>query len=266
MRQFRKLIPIAIILLLSAAISSVAWASIILQEQRPAGVPESRAGCREDPMAHVYRPSRLTVVQRCAAVSGTVRRVQFDATDGNTKLWVELDAHYTHVLEPSNKGLLQVEVIPTDHPAVYIPRVGEQVTIHGALVLYKGHTKRVAIHPAWLITTAQVTGTAIARTTLEVVVDGPKAVPVGDQTRFSITVRSRVAGSLRPQPQTRLWLELRAEAGQVVRWEYALTNPLGVANLNLAGLEVPGDYTVWVYAYKGSDTGTGETAFTIRRR
>ncbi len=205
-------------------------------------------------MAHVHRPSRLTLVSDCVSASGTVAEVKFEAYDGDYKVFVVPDPQYADLLVPSNNGLLLVEVIPTDQPSVFLPAVGQHATFYGALVNDKGHDGWVEIHPAWLITT------------LDVAVNVASSVAVGDQLGISISVNSTVEGTSRPVPQVNLFLEMVSDKGTAVRWEAAQTNTLGAATLNLVSLESAGDYTLWVYASKDHETGFGKAPVTIRRR
>ena len=252
-------ILLATLLVLAASIGFLVgrWESRSAQPAT-AAVEDSFPPCRENPMAHVYRPTRLTVVSECVIASGTVERVDFVLLDGNYSILVEPDPQYAQLLAPSNKGMLAVEVTAADRPSVYIPVVGQHATFHGALVVDKSQNKRVEIHPAWLITT------------LDVTVDDPRDVPVGQSARILIEVRSIDRGTSRPASEADLFLELISLRGEAVRWEVGRTNTLGKATFNLATLEVAGNYTLRVYASKstgsGTESGIAGATFKIKRR
>jgi hypothetical protein len=222
--------------------------------------------CSPDMTTHVYRPARLARVADCVSLSGIARTVNYNPYDGDSKILVELDPQYRHLLAPSNNGLLVVEVIPTDESKVYLPNVGEHATFYGPLVLDRGHDHWVEIHPCWLITTPEIQGQLAPRTTLNVSVDAPDAVPIGEQLRMGIHVESGVDATRRPLPQVHLFIELLSAQGVMVDWAAGSTNTLGNVTLALASLVHAADYTLRVFATKGQNTGTSEVPVRITRR
>ena len=223
------------------------------QSAPPAGV-ESFPPCREDPMAHVHRPMRLAVIENCVSVSGTVEEVSSRLHDGDLWVVVVPDPEYTDLLAPSNDGVLIVEVIPTDRPSVFVPEVGQHATFYGTLVNDRGRDNWVEVHPAWLITT------------LDVTIDVPSSVPVGADMRISIDINSTFQGTSDPVSQANLFLEMVFEDGEAIWWEAAQTTTAGVANFTFTALERPGDYTLWAYGSKDHESGFASATFRIKRR
>jgi hypothetical protein len=237
--------------------------------QRAPVVPtlnESFPYCLSDTTTHVYRPERLTPVAECVSISGIARNASYNSYDGDSKILVEPDPQYRHLLAPSNSGLLVVEVIPTDEPKVYLPKVGEHATFYGPMVLDRGHDHWVEIHPCWLITTQEIQGQLTPRSTLDVHVDAPEAVAVGQQLRMSVRVESTASGARQSVSQAHLFIELVSEQGVMLDWAAGSTNTLGNVTLSLASLVHATDYTLQVFATKGSDTGTAEIPVRITRR
>jgi hypothetical protein len=256
-----------IMLLLAVSITSVfLWRDSMLQAQPLAAVAASVPSCRAKPLAHVYEPKRLIVLSACASVSGIVREVKYNPGDGDLNIKVDLDAQYADLLVPSNEGLLVAKIIPPDQPFVYIPGAGEHATFYGALVQNKMRENAVELHPAWQITTAQVISALVSRSTLDVAIDTPDSVPVGDALPIKITVLSVAGGVARPATGVRLFVEIVSSKGNAVRWDTTSTNQLGLANVNLIALEGPGNYTIWVYAVDGRESGVAQTPLKVSRR
>jgi len=133
----------------------------------------SMAGCGDGLWPHVYKPSRLIVLQDCATVTGTI----VDATngkksdgarhekDGDTHAWLKLDAQFANLINDGNRsdedGNLVFEIVchytVTQPDAVTpcqgfqdhttIPPIGSHVAITGTLVREKNHKKWMEIHP-----------------------------------------------------------------------------------------------------------------------
>lgn len=75
-------------------------------------------GCRAgDPLANVYHPNRLEVLESCVTVSGTVKSIHHE-DDGDTHFDLALDRPYRHLLTLANKahqhGWLVDEIVPAD--------------------------------------------------------------------------------------------------------------------------------------------------------
>jgi hypothetical protein len=137
------------------------------------------------PLAGVYVPGRLQVLDRCGTVSGTVDCLKAEP-DGDLHLRVRLDSRDAALLRPANAlqtcadqpgPHLVVEIIP-QHPEGILfrdnnadaggfvspaaPAVGDQITVTGPEVIDKNLLHRILyqgrpaenwaeIHPAWAI-------------------------------------------------------------------------------------------------------------------
>jgi len=142
------------------------------------GAQPGPSACRSgDPLANVYHPNRLKVIQACMTVSGTVRSVHHE-DDGDVHFDLALDPAYTEMLTAANMahqhGWLVVELVPADEPGCTTgqppkpasgtynygvcsgadespPSVGSHVYATGPHVLDEDHGGWAEIHPAWAI-------------------------------------------------------------------------------------------------------------------
>ena len=138
------------------------------------------AGCRSgDPLADVYHPARLRVMNACMTVSGTVRSVRSEP-DGDVHFDLAVDAAYTSLLQPANyseqHGWLVDEIVPADEAGCtrgrpprpahgtydygvcsgsdeVAPSVGSHVYVTGPYVLDEDHDGWAEIHPVWAVST-----------------------------------------------------------------------------------------------------------------
>jgi hypothetical protein len=137
------------------------------------------------PLAGVYIPSRLQVVDRCMTLSGTVDCLKVEP-DGDIHVRLRLDSQFVRLLKPANElqtcagqpgPHLVVEIIP-QHPQGLLfrtnnadaggfidprtPAPGDRVTVTGPYVidtnslhrvLYQGRAAEnwAEIHPVWAI-------------------------------------------------------------------------------------------------------------------
>jgi hypothetical protein len=200
------------------------------------------------------------------SISGIVHSANYNPYDGDTKVLVKPDSQYRHLLAPSNNGLLVVEVVATDEPKVYIPVVGEHATFYGSMVLDRGHNHWVEIHPCWLITTQEIQGPLATRQALDVLVDPPEPLPVGERLRIPVRVETEIDGTRQKVSQAHLFLEIISAQGVMIDWAAGSTNTLGIETLSLASLVRANDYTVRIFAAKGSDFGSAEVPLKILRR
>lgn len=143
------------------------------------GTHPGPTACRSgDPLANVYHPNRLHVVDPCRTVSGTVMSVRAEA-DGDVHFDLALDAPYRSMLTAANgsgqHGWLVVEIVPADEPGCtpgtppkppsgsydygictgadeQPPAVGSHVVVTGPYVLDEDHGGWAEIHPVWAIT------------------------------------------------------------------------------------------------------------------
>jgi hypothetical protein len=109
-------------------------------------------------MAGVYHPSRLNVKSRCRAVNGTVRKVIFEAYDGDVHIDLRLDPGFEGYLSDGNDGVggnLIVELIPQDRSRVAVPAEGQRVQVVGPWVEDSQHGWN-EIHPAWWVSAGAI--------------------------------------------------------------------------------------------------------------
>jgi hypothetical protein len=265
-----------LIVLLAAVGLAIVGAGLVLQATQshvliPLPTPGWQAGvteCRRDAFAHVPLPDSLDVVSACAKVSGTVRRVKVDPVKLEVDILVEPDRDSASYIDPSIQRFMIVKVLPTDQPSVKIPQVDEYASFFGAWVIDRraSATGTRELYPAWLIQTSAQAPAAPARNILALKLSAPASVEVGSPLRLSVSVRSSSASDARPLSESRVYLELRPSRGSVARWAARLTDTFGIATFNLASLEVPGTYTIWIHASKGRDYGTVQAEVQIKRR
>lgn len=125
---------------------------------------------------HVYRPDRLTVLDKCVTVTGTIADATADRqkhdkngvrheSDGDTHGWLTVDTAWRHLLLPGNLsdegGNLVYEVVcafPVHqadatkacrgyHASVQLQPVGTKVAITGAYVQDEKHARWSELHP-----------------------------------------------------------------------------------------------------------------------
>ncbi|MEU0400121.1 hypothetical protein ABZ318_07695 [Streptomyces sp. NPDC006197] len=274
-RSRRRLALVAVVVL--AAVAAVLVALLGPQETRrdaptaPAwgggGVP-----CRSAPLTHVHHPTRLSVVAKCATVSGIVQRVRYRPTDGNVHLTVAVDGQFQRYLRPANRGLLTVEVIPPDAPYVIIPPVGKHATFFGAWVLDRNQQHAAELHPAWRIVPD---GTPVAQATptppkapgkLSAAVDMPAAVAVGEQFRAVVRAQTSAAAKTAAASEARVFAEITNAEGKAVGWKAATTNSLGSASMDFVALHAPGTFVVHFYVDKDGQMVTVSEPLTIKRK
>src|SRR5579884_2961622 len=96
----RRLRPLKAVLVVSMLAAGAAACSGGTASTRSAAGPTGacRAG---DPLADVYHPDRLRVIETCTTVSGAVRSV-YDEPDGDVHFDLQLDPAYTHLLTPAS--------------------------------------------------------------------------------------------------------------------------------------------------------------------
>jgi hypothetical protein len=129
----------------------------------------SAAGCDASLWQHVYHPSRLTILDNCKTVAGTISVIRQEA-DGDYHILLTLDQPYASLVNATNKsaqhGDLVLEpvcenpVTQSDATAacagyrspVHVPAVGTHVYVTGAYVLDTDHGWN-EIHPVTAIST-----------------------------------------------------------------------------------------------------------------
>lgn len=114
---------------------------------------QSSNQCRINPLAGVYHPSRLTVIDKCKTISGTVEDVKHEA-DHDYHIRLKLDAQYKNLINAENvkvqHGDIVLEIIPMDEKRVPTVKKGEHITVTGAYVK-DGKHGWMEIHPVWNI-------------------------------------------------------------------------------------------------------------------
>jgi peptidoglycan/xylan/chitin deacetylase (PgdA/CDA1 family) len=127
--------------------------------------------CDQSLWRHIFQPHRLTVIDICKTVSGTIVSHRIQAShetsegDGDIHIRIKLDPQFTSILKPANyaeqNGYLVVEPIcqtpPTApvaipfcknfHQNINIPPDGTHVTLTGSYVLDEEHHRWAEIHP-----------------------------------------------------------------------------------------------------------------------
>lgn len=135
----------AITILLTILLTAMVSAPTLAQPQH--------GNARGNPLAGVYHPWRLKVLDPDITVSGAVERVKTEP-DHDWHINVRLNKPYESLINSENVryegGDMVVEVIPMDQRRIPRPYVGEQVTVTGAYVDDQDHGWR-EIHPAWII-------------------------------------------------------------------------------------------------------------------
>jgi hypothetical protein len=95
----------------------------------------------------------------------------------------------------------------------------------------------------------------------------PIETRVGDSLPVGVRVGTKTAGRFVPAPQTHVFFQIFSQDGKTpVRWRERVTNPLGVAYLPVAAIELPGYYKLSLYASKGAHRAQVTRTFKVRRR
>jgi hypothetical protein len=129
--------------------------------QLPAGVTEEMStaartagasGCNAELWDHVYRKTRLHIVEGCIAVTGTIRHIKREA-DGDEHIQLAVDPEFSKLLNERNKTaqadtlilepICQGPVTQADaeaacrdfHSPVEVPKAGSKIRVVGSYVL-----------------------------------------------------------------------------------------------------------------------------------
>jgi hypothetical protein len=113
-------------------------------------------GCYQgDPLAGVWLPSRLQVLNPCISVDGQVIAVQLPVQgqgDGDLTFDIRVSGASQRLLNEANQresnGGLHIEVVPADQDRLPVPAVGQHVRVQGPWVTDLVHGQN-EIHPAW---------------------------------------------------------------------------------------------------------------------
>jgi hypothetical protein len=207
------------------------------------------------------------------AVSGTVRSVDLVRAYNDLKIVITPDHEYREFLRDGNDGVLTVDVIATDLLRVPVPKPGAHITAVGAWVHHRANDA-VALHPAYRIDVAadqrdtSATWATAQRqgAELSVTAQAPKGTSIGEPVIVSVRAEWQGAGQRRPASQIHLFAELTTADGTGVRWQATRTNTLGTATVDILALEIPGQYTLTVYATPSGSDATATTDIRIARR
>jgi hypothetical protein len=141
----------------------------VSEEVSAAAKVAAATGCDGELWSHVYRKSRLHVVESCIAVTGTVRHIKRES-DGDDHIQLAVDPEFAKLLNQKNKtaqgNTLVLEPIcqgpPMQpdaqaacadfHSVVTIPRAGEKIRVLGSYVQDAGGGGWMEIHPVSTIT------------------------------------------------------------------------------------------------------------------
>src|SRR3990167_7172007 len=104
--------------------------------------------CAKNPLAGVWGPARLEVLEKCVTVAGTANSIH-RATDGDITFDLTVDPEYERFL--GENEVLHVEIVPVHQGLVAVPGDGDHVCVTGTWVLDKGHGEKAEIHPAFQV-------------------------------------------------------------------------------------------------------------------
>lgn len=123
----------------------------------------NESACNADLWNHVYNPQRLTIINPCIAVEGTIRLIRTEK-DGDLHIQLIPDSQYANLInnvniEKQNSSLVlepicvktvsQEDAIAACTNFTYpidLPKIGEHVTVIGSYVLDTAHGWN-EIHP-----------------------------------------------------------------------------------------------------------------------
>jgi hypothetical protein len=107
---------------------------------------------RSRTLAGVYHPSRLSILDTCRHVTGTVAETRTEE-DGDLHILLRLDSRYRGMLLPGNgavDGTLVVELMPRDRGHLPAPSAGQRLSVTGAYVNDTEHGW-AEIHPVFAL-------------------------------------------------------------------------------------------------------------------
>lgn len=273
----RRLVAIVVATALLATAVAVYLATRSTAKSAPPWVG-ARTACRSVPLAHVHNPQRLTLLNSCATVIGTVKEVKLVAAYDDLKITIVPDRTTQRYLRKSNNGLLVADVIATDQAQVTAPPVGSGITAWGSWVLDRA-TKAAQLLPTYRIEinqregpltvlrghSVEKHGPPVART-LQLSMKASDRVIVGGRIDVAIQTRWRQNRTLMPAPQIRLFAEMTTTAGVGVRWKAVMTDTQGNAALHLVSLQKPAQYTLTVYATPSRQPVTASATVLVAKK
>jgi hypothetical protein len=232
--------------------------------------------CRANPMEHVHDPGRLTLVDRCSSVTGTVRSVRFVPAFDDLRIEIVPERTVRKYLRPANRGVVVADVIATDQADLHVPVKGSRISAWGAWVIDKA-TKAAMLLPAYRIAVIHADDTVIHGESqelhgpplpkrLKLQAAAPRRVAVGGWITVIIRAQWVYIGTPTPASEVRLFAEMTEPDGTGVRWKAAMTNTLGVATLHMVAIQVPGTYILTLYAAPSQQPVTARVVIQVARR
>lgn len=159
---------VALLVVLLLALSWIVSSQQLVQQVKGQAVESSlglRPKCDPTLWIHVYKPDRLQVLVKCKFVSGIVMAIRGER-DGDYHIALKPDKRYIGLLTPANTNLqggnLVLEPICSHFPilqasakdicgnfrqTLYIPSVGQHISVMGSYVLDHDHSDWAEIHP-----------------------------------------------------------------------------------------------------------------------
>ncbi len=207
----------------------------------------SGATCDTTLWAHIYTPSRFTILQSCITITGTVAN-KINEADGDIHIRVTVDAPYTYMLNSSNvsgqHGDLVVEPIcvrtVTQASAVsacsgwsqsiYIPNVGEHISATGVFVTDNNHGWN-ELHP---VTTMTIAARGVNPLTGNPDNEGTQLY-ANDVTVYPNPASTYVDFRLERKPSSIVYISIVDELGRIAgQYQMLETNELRIKTNNLS--------------------------------
>lgn len=132
--------------------SGASQSSSVTEEMSTAAKAVAASGCNAELWDHVYRKTRLHIVEGCIAVTGTIRHIKREG-DGDDHIQLVVDSEFSKLLNERNKtaqgntlvveSICQGPVTQADaeaachdfHSPVDVPNAGTRVRVVGSYVL-----------------------------------------------------------------------------------------------------------------------------------
>ncbi len=126
--------------------------------------PTSETRCDQTLWNHVYRPSRLKIIDQCRSVTGVIEAIR-EEKDGDDHILLKLDSEFSNLVNTANikeqQGDLVLEPVCKRPPSqkdaisacegyqspIKVPAVGTHVRVTGSYVSDLQHDGWMEIHP-----------------------------------------------------------------------------------------------------------------------
>jgi len=148
----RIMLFLAVAAITAVAIAASAESALAQSRGSPSSVQPQSPSAATCPPANqvlygVWKPGRLSVLNPCQTVSGTVKKM-FRASDGDVHFQLIVDQPYRYLLNAVNANVLVVELMPRDGGHLPAPPIGAYLVLTGAWVTDVGHGWN-ELHPVW---------------------------------------------------------------------------------------------------------------------